>query len=1214
MAIRFTGKFKSPRTLPISNDYTHEYTVNVYDSSYSGSPYTLRIESCTINYESGANEDISSPLIGSTAKIGIIIPISDSTLTTFVNEFATNSADRFFLEIMNGATGVWRGIILADFSAEEDIAPNFIFAMSAMCGIGMLKKKPYNSGTAIYTGIERIITHFTTALGKLPHVSSLWGGSDVFLKTSVDWWSSAMTSGASYDPLYQGGLDHAVFYDYDTEGGVDEDVLSCYDVIWHILKSFECRMFQIDGVFWIEQISYRTSSSIYSRHYSKSGSYLANTIVSGTSVINQTISGAKLTQVNYDFLPALSQTKVFYDIKTRRNFLNGSSISATSPTITFDQEISSDDSKAICRITGRISYKVTATATAPIQAFLVPNISLKIGAYYYHRPYTITNFSSHIGNGYWATAADSFGVPIGPVQMPFYPTGAILSGTVNLDILTTVLLEDGDANILEFDFDTILSSQGTPIYTGYTIEWSVDGIFLEVIDKGTTTITEDQIMYISNNSVTSSEKYETNIRIGSESNANSQGRTFFWDGTKWVAATSWGQGSDTRNTSIGNLLVKNLLNSRDTTRRRLNGSLFGNLSPRKLISTSDGIIWMCSAISWDLTQNITRGTWFELDYGNAGVNSTPIKVKVTQNGPTFPPIVGSNNPNGLTNNSPGMNVNPGPTVLAPVAYNSLDSVIDEGATVTSISIKIASLGNEFLVGDGVTVVNPITGQYQTFTVSAIPALGATSISVTSATATNDFPEDSYMVVKQAAYAFSLPSAVQGQVLRYNDATDKWEAYSGTTDGHVLTWDTTNGWQAEAVGGSVPDGDKGDITVSGSGATWTIDNNVVTSAKFRQGAAHSVVGVSGNVTANVTDIASSAANQVLVADNTNSSISFATVNTGGITNSAVTYAKIQNVGATNTLLGRRSSGAGVVEEISVAQAYTLLNITGASGRIPIFTGTNIISNSAQLLWNNTNNRMTITGSVAGGGADSSILNIQTGAITGTTEFLGMRGNITGNMAMSLNNSNNLANSNTIFQISTGGAIAADPVIQFSVTGVVSHAIGLDNSDSDKFKITPNASAPGGTANSGLIITNTTPPKVGINNDAPNVELDINGQCKALNFTGKSNPWTAANFVVGTGLGTGGSITSVTGTGNSMVVAFNVGTSPVADGKMFDIIYPYPFKSSSYLTWNARGNNGLSNFLKYDNTAANATGATMTANGTLSVGSQTLVFHIWGADSN
>jgi hypothetical protein len=60
-------------------------------------------------------------------------------------------------------------------------------------------------------------------------------------------------------------------------------------------------------------------------------------------------------------------------------------------------------------------------------------------------------------------------------------------------------------------------------------------------------------------------------------------------------------------------------------------------------------------------------------------------------------------------------------------------------------------------------------------------------------------------------------------------------------------------------GALADGDKGDITVTGSGDTWTIDN------------------------------------------------------------SAVTYAKIQDVSATDKLLGRSTAGAGVVEEITCTAA-------------------------------------------------------------------------------------------------------------------------------------------------------------------------------------------------------------------------------------------------------------------------------------------------------
>ncbi len=69
---------------------------------------------------------------------------------------------------------------------------------------------------------------------------------------------------------------------------------------------------------------------------------------------------------------------------------------------------------------------------------------------------------------------------------------------------------------------------------------------------------------------------------------------------------------------------------------------------------------------------------------------------------------------------------------------------------------------------------------------------------------------------------------------------------------------TKGWYDQPAG-SLTDGDKGDITVSGSGATWTIDND------------------------------------------------------------AVAYAKIQDVSATDKILGRVTAGAGIIEEITCTSA-------------------------------------------------------------------------------------------------------------------------------------------------------------------------------------------------------------------------------------------------------------------------------------------------------
>lgn len=132
--------------------------------------------------------------------------------------------------------------------------------------------------------------------------------------------------------------------------------------------------------------------------------------------------------------------------------------------------------------------------------------------------------------------------------------------------------------------------------------------------------------------------------------------------------------------------------------------------------------------------------------------------------------------------------------------------------------------------------------------------------------------------------------------------------------------------------NVSDGDKGDITVSASGATWTIDANAVSNDKIRQSSGLSLLGRSANTTGDIADI--TAANDGGVLRRSGTDIGFGTIATAGIADDAVTYAKMQNVSATQRVLGRSTAGAGNTEEVT---APTVLSWIGNTRGQILFRG-------------------------------------------------------------------------------------------------------------------------------------------------------------------------------------------------------------------------------------------------------------------------------------
>ena len=109
---------------------------------------------------------------------------------------------------------------------------------------------------------------------------------------------------------------------------------------------------------------------------------------------------------------------------------------------------------------------------------------------------------------------------------------------------------------------------------------------------------------------------------------------------------------------------------------------------------------------------------------------------------------------------------------------------------------------------------------------------------------------------------------------------------------------------------------GDVTFGGSNnRTLTIGSSKVTTAKIN------------NSAVTTAKINADAVTGAKIADDAIDSEHYTdgSIDTAHIGDDQVTYAKIQNVSATNVVLGRDSSGAGVIEEISASSLRTMINV-------------------------------------------------------------------------------------------------------------------------------------------------------------------------------------------------------------------------------------------------------------------------------------------------
>jgi len=209
------------------------------------------------------------------------------------------------------------------------------------------------------------------------------------------------------------------------------------------------------------------------------------------------------------------------------------------------------------------------------------------------------------------------------------------------------------------------------------------------------------------------------------------------------------------------------------------------------------------------------------------------------------------------------------------------SILDSETTIGSVTITPQSASSAIMIVARMTATKDATTTRRT--VTARVKRSSTQIGVDCIIYGQNVASTLYgpAVISAIDSTHGVTTAITYNLV----ATCSTTATSTSDDWEIFAVELMGAQGEQGPSGSVADGDKGDITVSASGATWTIDNDVVT------------------------------------------------------------YAKLQNISATQRVLGRNTAGSGDTEEVTASGVLDWLGSTrgqilfrGASGWSVLSAGT------------------------------------------------------------------------------------------------------------------------------------------------------------------------------------------------------------------------------------------------------------------------------------
>lgn len=282
------------------------WTIDLIDQTGPGQSRTFNSDSAGFTLSYIGNGDDRNQCIKS-SEVTINCLVEDSTFETFLTGMVGASETRYLCQIKKEGVFYWGGILVTDLIQLEDRPKPYNVTLTFADALGRLAAIPYmQTDDLFYEGYETFPNIIAKILNKTGQ-QVFYSTTETFMRISFNWFDTIQTT-VTRGMMELFRVDQLVFTE---KAGDEKKALNCLEVLQNILNTFFLRIYQVDGIWYIDHIN-EITKNIYYRSYRKTGVYIT------TAANSREIAGTNFKRFNglFSFFKPLRSATATYDYKT----------------------------------------------------------------------------------------------------------------------------------------------------------------------------------------------------------------------------------------------------------------------------------------------------------------------------------------------------------------------------------------------------------------------------------------------------------------------------------------------------------------------------------------------------------------------------------------------------------------------------------------------------------------------------------------------------------------------------------------------------------------------------------------------------------------------------------------------------------------------------------------------------------------------------------